>query len=291
MIQGAAQMYRNQPLSLLAYSMRVQMKLKGKANGSFDQILGMIDNMVKILAAEQGEDDKHKEYCEAEFDKAGDDEKAAKDKMAGEDATITEVTDSIATLASDVATLTESIKELDKSVATATAQRKAEHAEYTTNAALNEAALQLLEKAKQRLNKFYNPTLYKAPPKKELSMEDSLYVKAGREEFAGFVQIRAHSRVAQPQAPETFSGIQQPKREKSTGVIALMDMMQSDLKSDMADAEADEKMAQKEYEELMNDSAATRSQSAKSITDKEASKAQLATKLEETKEAKALTTA
>merc|ERR1719197_2215551 len=286
MIAGAAQMYKSQPLSLLAYSMRVQIKLGAKAQ-NFNQILGMIDNMVKILAQEQGDDDKHKEYCEKEFDKAGDDEAAAKDKMAGEDATITEVTDSIATLESDVATLTESIKELDKSVATATASRKAEHAEYTTSAASNEAANALLEKAKQRLNKFYNPTLYKAPPKKELSMEDSLYVSAGREEFAGLVQIRTHSRVAQPVAPETFSGIQQPKREKSTGVLALMDMMQKDLQSDMADAEADEKAAQKDYEDLMTESAASRASSAKSITDKEASKAELETKLQETKEAKA----
>merc|ERR1719355_495397 len=280
MIAGAAQMYNSKPLSLLAYSMRVQIKLGEKAQ-NFNQILGMIDNMVKILAAEQGDDDKHKEYCEGEFDKSADEEAAAKDKMASEDATITEVSDSIATIASDVATLTEQIKELDKSVATATNARKAEHAEYTSSAALNEAANALLEKAKQRLNKFYNPTLYKAPPKKELSMEDSLYVKAGREEFAGLVQIRAHSQVKQPVAPETFSGIQQPKREKSTGVLALMDMMQKDLQSDMADAEADEKGAQKEYEDLMNESAESRAQSAKSITDKEASKAE--------KESKALT--
>jgi len=293
MIQGAAQMYRNQPLSLLAYSMRVQMKLKGKANGSFDQILGMIDNMVKILAAEQGDDDKHKEYCDSEFEASADEERAAKDKMAGEDATITELGDSIATLASDVATLTDQIKELDKSVATATAGRKAEHAEYTTSAALNEAASALLEKAKNRLNKFYNPTLYKPPPKKELSMEDSLYVAGGRSEFVGgasFAQIRSHrSQLKQPVAPETFSGIQQPKTEKSTGVIALMTMMQKDLQQDIKDAEADEKAAQKEYEDLMTDSAATRAQTAKSITDKEASKAELETKLQETKESKMLT--
>merc|ERR1719171_1815340 len=119
-------------------------------------------------------------------------------------------------------------------------------------------------------------------------MEDSLYAKAGRDEFVSpaLVQIRSHSR--QPQAPETFSGIQQPKREKSTGVIALMEMMQSDLKSDMADAEADEKMAQKEYESLMTDSAETRAQDAKSITDKEAAMAELETKITETAEAKAM---
>merc|ERR1719197_129933 len=288
MIAGTAQKYRSQPLSLLAYSMRAQLKLGAKAQ-NFGQIIGMIDNMVKILGDEQAEDDKHKEYCDAEFEKSADEEKAANDKMASEDATISELTDGIATLTSDVATLTEAIKELDKSVALATDGRKAEHAEYSESATLNDAANQLLEKAKQRLYKFYNPNLYVAPAKKELSMEDSLYVKAGREEFAGLVQIRAHSRVVLPQAPETFSGIQQPKSEKSTGVIALMTMMQKDLQSDMKDAEADETAAQKDYEALMTESAASRAQAAKSITDKEASRAQLETKLQETKEAKVLT--
>merc|ERR1719181_2663298 len=194
---------------------------------NFKMILEMIDNMMVILGNEQGDDDKSKDYCEREFEKAADDEAAAKDKIASLDATTTELGDSIATMAADIETLSAEIKEVDKAVATATQQRKAENAEYTTSATLNEAAGQLLEKAKQRLYKFYNPTLYKAPPKKELTMEESIYSQAGRDEFvsghseeayiagtdqlkheySGLVQIRSHrSRVAQPQAPETFSG-------------------------------------------------------------------------------------
>merc|ERR1719217_1531057 len=251
----------------------------------------MIDNMVVILGDEQGDDDKSKEYCEAEFEKSADDEAAAKDKIASLGAATTEMKDSVATLESDIETLSAEIKELDKAVATATTQRKAENAEYTEQATLNEAAAQLLEKAKQRLYKFYNPTLYKAPPEKELTMEGKIYAGAGRDEYAsyeGLVQIRAHShsKVAPPEMPETFSGPLEKKGSKSTGVIALMEQMQGELKSDMQDAEADEKMAQQEYEELMEDSAKTRAQNAKSITDKEASKAQLETKLEETKESK-----
>merc|ERR1719263_2419257 len=216
MIAGVAQVYNSKPLSLLAYSMRLQVKAGAKAQ-NFGMIVQSIDNMVRILGDEQAEDDKHKEFCDAELEKSADENAAAKDKMASEDATISEVTDSIATIASDVAALTEQIKELDKSVAMATDSRKAEHAEFTETQALNEAANALVEKAKQRLYKFYNPNLYVAPAKKELSMEDSLYVKAGREEFAGFVQIRSHSQVAPPQAPETFSGAPEKKSEKSTG--------------------------------------------------------------------------
>merc|ERR1719453_2751242 len=119
-------------------------------------------------------------------------------------------------------------------------------------------------------------------------MEDSLYVKAGRLEFAGLVQIRSHR---QPLAfPQTFEGAVQPKREKSTGVLALMTQMEGELKSDMEAAERDEKTAQQEYEDLMGESSSTRAQDAKSITDKEASGAQLESKLAEAEESKAMST-
>merc|ERR1719271_442751 len=188
---------------------------------NFKMINEMIDNMMVILGNEQADDDKSKSYCESEFEKSADDEAAAKDKIASQDAAVTEMNDSIATLASDISALEGEIKELDKAVAQATSQRKAENAEYTQAATLNEAAAQLLEKAKQRLYKFYNPTLYKAPPAKELTMEGKIYAAAGRDEYAsyeGLVQIRAHShsKVAPPEMPETFSGAPEKKGEKST---------------------------------------------------------------------------
>merc|ERR1719473_627231 len=67
-----------------------------------------------------------------------------------------------------------------------------------------------------------------------------------------------------------------------------MDMLKKDLETDMNTAESEEKLAQKEYEDLMGESAATRAQKAKSITDKDAAKATLETKLEEANESSAL---
>merc|ERR1719355_320611 len=48
MIAGLASTYNSKPLSLLAYSMRIQLKLGAKAQ-NFGMLMGMIDNMVKIL--------------------------------------------------------------------------------------------------------------------------------------------------------------------------------------------------------------------------------------------------
>merc|ERR1719387_492638 len=137
---------------------------------------------------------------------------------------------------------------------------------------MNEAALGLVEKAKNRLNKFYNPTLYKAPPKTEMSMEEKI-MQAG-----SFAQVRTHDDATPSPAPETFGGYEK-KGEKSAGVIGLMDMILKDLGNDMKDSEYEEKTAQKDYAELMSDSQASRAQDVKSITDKEASKAELEGKL------------
>merc|ERR1719420_185364 len=114
---------------------------------------------------------------------------------------------------------------------------------------MNEAAMGLVEKAKNRMQKFYNPTLYKAPPKTENTMEEKI-IEAGT-----FAQVRLH--VAPPPPPETFSG-DVKKNEKSGGVLALMDKLVGELESDMKDAGYAEKTAQKEYAELMADSQAAR---------------------------------
>merc|ERR1712157_240604 len=84
-----------------------------------------------------------------------------------------------ATLAKEMAALEAGIAALDKAVAEATAQRKDENAEYKALMASNTAAKEVLGWAKNRLNKFYNPKLYKPAPKTELSTEDRIYSSMG----------------------------------------------------------------------------------------------------------------
>merc|ERR1719191_2406816 len=125
---------------------------------------------------------------------------------------------------------------------------------------MNEAAMGLVEKAKNRMQKFYNPTLYKAPPKKEMTMEEKIMAN-------GFAQIRMHADVAPPPAPEMPSGPVQ-KNAKSAGVIGMMDTIIKDLGNDMKDMEYEEKTAQKDYAELMADSQTTRAGDTRALTGK-----------------------
>merc|ERR1719352_894694 len=104
-----------------------------------------------------------------------------------------------------------------------------------------------------------------------------------------FAQVRAHDDAAPPPPPETF-GAYTKKTGKSNGVMALMDMMISDLKTDLTEGEHAEEMAQKDYEHLMAASQKTRATNAESITEKESSSAEWAEKIENAKTESASTT-
>merc|ERR1719258_1038640 len=99
-----------------------------------------------------------------------------------------------------------------------------------------------------------------------------------------FVQLKDDA--APPPPPETW-GAYQKKDGKSNGVLALMDMLIKHLADGITETKHEEETAQKDYERLMAESQTTREQSVESITAKEAAKADLDTKVESTKEAKA----
>jgi hypothetical protein len=270
---------KDQNMKLLLFTFNAKLKM----HGGFDDVIKMVDDMVALLGKQAAEDEKQKTWCEDELEKSADEEAAAKTKLGQTDAALSELTDEIGTLMEEIAALTAKIAALDKSVADATAMRKDEHTEYVTMMQLNEAATGLVEKAKNRLQKFYNPTLYKAAPKTENTMEGKI-IEAGT-----FVQIRRRSDVAPPPAPDGPPSGAPAKNQKSAGVLSMMDTIVSDLKSDMKDAEYDEKTAQTDYGELMADSAETRAGDVKALTGKSSAKAKTEEELMLTKETRSAT--
>merc|ERR1719359_471911 len=148
----------------------IALAIRGKKIG-FEKVIGMIDELAGTLKQEQVDDDKKKEYCEKEFDTADDKKKELERSIKDLDTAIDDTKEGIETVTGEIEALTEGIKKLDKAVAEATEQRKEEHEEYTELMASDSAAKELLGFAKNRLNKFYNPKLYKPPPKRELTEE------------------------------------------------------------------------------------------------------------------------
>merc|ERR1719428_2580825 len=256
----------------------IELAMHGGKMG-FDKIIKMIDDLVVDLKKEQSVDDDKKAYCLDEFDKAEDKKKELELDISDLDKAIADAEEAIATFASEIEALEDGIKKLDKSVAEATETRKEEHDDYVETLAANSAAKDLLEFAKNRLNKFYNPKLYKAPPKRELSEEDRVTLNMGGTlaptaapggiagTGIGFIQ-----RVAPGPPPETAKAYSK-KSEESGGVIAMIDTLIKELDTEMTEAEVNEKNAQEEYEEMMADSAEKRAADTKSLAEKSAAQA------------------
>jgi len=245
----------------------ITLAIQGK-KGGFDKVVKMIDNMVATLKQEQLDDDHKKEYCAQQFDFAEDKKKGLTKAVSDLEISIEEATDGVATLKDEIKALEKGIKKLDKSVQESTEQRKAEHEDYTELMASNNAAKELLNFAQNRLQKFYNPKLYKAP---------------------AFAEVEAHQNADPGPAPAGV-GSYSKKGEESTGVIAMINLLVKDLDKEMTEAETSEKDAQGDYEQMLSDSAEKRARDSKALTDKNGAKAGMQSDLEADKEAKGSTT-
>jgi len=239
----------------------------------------MVDDMVVLLGEEQKADEAKKEQCEKDIDETEDKHKELNVQIADLEKATEETKEAIATLGDEIAALTQGIKDLDKQVADATVTRKEENEDYVVELAANNAAVEILGFAKNRLNKFYNPKMYKAPPKRELTEEERVTLNMGGTlaptaapgGIAG-TGVTALVQGAPPPPPETF-GAYSKKSEESNGVLAMIDALVGDLEKEIQEMEFEEKDAQSEYEEFIEDSANKRATDSKSLTDKEAAKA------------------
>merc|ERR1719324_799184 len=225
----------------------------------------MIDGMVKVLGEEQKDDDTQKSYCDKEIAKSEGEKADTEEAIATSEAAIEEMTDESATLADEIKKLQKEVKDLDKAVAEATEQRKEEHGEFITFQTENGAALQLIEKAKNKLYKFYRPNQYKEAPKQELTAEEKILTSSGRSNLIAtaapdlipgttiaamqtqlYAQLRestADDAAAAPPPPPATWDAYQKKDGKSNGVIALMDMLMKELQDGITEAENEEKTA------------------------------------------------
>merc|ERR1719210_1107302 len=276
----------------------IALALRGKKIG-FDKVIKMIDEMIATLQIEQADDDHKKEYCSVQLDMTEDKKKVLETAVSDREVAIENAKEGIAKLTEEIAALKAGITELDKMVMEATEQRKVENGDFKEKMASNTAAKELLNFAKNRLNKFYNPKLYKAPPPADVSEEDRLYAAQGGVVttaapggIAGtgitvFAQVSMHSdQDAAPAPPPETWGAYTSKSKENTGVMAMIDLLVKDLDKEMTEAETEEKDSQADYEQLMSDSAAKRTADSQAVDEKSAAKADATAALESHTDAK-----
>merc|ERR550525_2125143 len=240
----------------------IALALRTKAQGTFDKVIGMIDEMVALLQEEQIQDDEKKKYCEAELDKTEDEKKELEQKVDDLTKAQEDAKDTLATLGDEIEALADGIKALDKQVAEATENRKEENAAFKEEMTANVAAKKISELAKGRLAKFYSP----------------------KSAAASMVAVSEHSAeaasAAPPPPPETW-GAYKKQTEDAGGILGMLQMMIADVEKEITESKTEEENAQEEYETLIADSGEKRRMDSKSLSDKESAKADLEKSLQQ----------
>merc|ERR1719261_466894 len=126
----------------------------------FTKVIKMVTEMEVVLKEEQASDDAQKSFCDKDIASSEREQKDTEEEIESSAALIEECKEASAATADEIALLQKEIKELDLAVAEATEQRKEEHGEYIQFMEENNAAVQLLQKAKNKLSKFYRPSQY-----------------------------------------------------------------------------------------------------------------------------------
>jgi len=217
-----ARMLHNPTLAMIAQ----KAKNDQKEQGAFDKVKKMIKDLIVRLMEEAAGEADHKGFCDAELAT----NKATRTNKAE---TVEELTAEVekqtaisAKLAGDIADLSDEISELDAAMAKATSERSEEKAKNADT----------VEDAKQG----------QTAVAEALSVLREFYAKAA--EATALVQGPAED------APETFDSAYTGQGSSSTGVIGMLEVIESDFARLQTSTEAAEDEAATEYKKFTNDS-------------------------------------
>merc|ERR1719492_624282 len=234
---------------------------KSLSQGMFDKVIKMCDNLVAELKQEQQDDYDKKEYCEWQFDLADDKKKSLERAEKDAENAMEKAKEAIETLTDEIKALEKGIKDLDDSVVEATEQRKEENQDFKKLMAQDTKAKEILKFAKKRLNKFYNPTL--------------AFEQSAPQGATVYAEVGVHDDGKAPPGPppDTWNAYAK-KSDESTNVVAMIDVLIADLDKEMTEAKAEEKNGQEDYETMMTESAAKRTEDSKALGNKMSAKAE-----------------
>jgi len=200
---------------------------KAAQGGPFDKVKKMIKDLIVKLMEEATEESEHKGWCDTEL---GTNKQTREDKADQVD-TLTAESDElgakISKLSDEIAELSDAIAEIDAAVAKATELRQKEKAKNAVTIEEAKVAQVAVAKALDVLQAFY----------------------AQAEKATSFVQDPASD------APETFNKPYKGMGGSSTGVIGMLQVIESDFARLETETTASESQAEEEYTKFSDDSA------------------------------------
>jgi len=199
----------------------------------FTEVLKAIDTMITDLKKEQEKDFKTSQTCQD--DRAKDTRAAVKASRNAD-----EKVDSIAKLETEIVDIEKTIKEknetiaeIEKDMAKATENRNDENIEFLAEKKDDEDAIQVIKSAKAVLTNFYK--------------ENGLM-------FVQLAKPRIVAGKAPPPPPATWDAPYGGKTEETTSILAMIDMIVTDIEDDISKEKASEDRAQKEFDTMISES-------------------------------------
>jgi len=224
----------------------------------FAKVKKMIDSMITRLLEEANEDAKHEGFCDKEMGKS----KVTRNKLSADiDALTAAIEDgkaTIMTLTTDIAHLSKDIAGLEELMGESTAARKEEKAKNEETVADATAGQNAVEAATAVLKDFYT----KASTATALVQGDGARlgllstqrgIKMGTDEWEALANPNFKGTIdkGHKEGQQTFGETYKGQQDQAGGVLALLEVIQSDFATLKADTEAAESEAQKAYEDLM----------------------------------------
>jgi uncharacterized coiled-coil DUF342 family protein len=271
-----ASSHKNPAVALLAFSAEQALKAKtGKVD--FSKVIKMIDDMSVLLKQEAEDDLKSRDSCNESFNDSEADAKEVAHAIKGLNAEVEDAASVIDAQTNAIEKYTNDIAAAKTAMSEASAQRQKENAEFIEAVELNKEAVELIMKAKDKLNAYYNPDLVR----KETITRDETGEEAAERVSSSLAQLPES-------APEMWAaGDRKSQAQKGGSVLALMDTLANDLNKDTAAMEHSEQTAQRDYEKLSNDlaiqvadSSKARNEASKTKADAEGEKQTLESTLE-----------
>lgn len=228
-IRNAAHASGDSRLSALAA--RVAMVSGAK----FTKVISAIDKMIAKLEGEGKDDDDNKKDCEKNRE---DDTKEAADlsrKMDDLTDAVTKLENEIEEIVKEIEEKLISVKETKKEIKDAKRIRTDENTEWVKNDADDTEAIKLLEQSSEVLKTFYKENF-------SLMQKKMDPVVAGE---------------APPPPPATWEGDYGGQKKESNGIIAILELIKTDVEKDQKDAKTAEDESQTAHDKFVKESEAS----------------------------------
>merc|ERR1719440_1445322 len=219
LLQGLAEKNGDKQMSLLAQRVQTAAML---GEDPFAKIKGLISEMIEKLEAEAAKEAAHKAFCDKEMSKTKAKKEDKETELDDLSTKIDKATSKIAKLKEEVATLEKELGEIAAAQKKATEMRQEQAAAWAAAKADYEQGLEGVGMALQVLRDYY--------AEKADSAEEFLQGRMGTQK---------HSKAT----------------GASTGIIGMLEVVESDFSKLLAEGNAAEAMAVEEYEKLTNDNA------------------------------------